>query len=127
MHKGFLRASAFLGAVSVTLGAFAAHQLKSVVADGVVQVFYTGVQYQFYHVFALLAVAILYKEYRNSFMRAAGILFIIGIIFFSGSLYLLTYKDATLSSGFKWVWPFTPIGGVFFITGWLCLALGIRK
>lgn len=127
MHKGYLKTAAFLGALSVILGAFAAHKLKSLVADTVVATFETGVRYMFYHVFALLAVGILYQYFPNKLLKTAGTLFILGIIFFSGSLFLLTYKEAMVLPGLKWAGPITPIGGVYFIGGWIFLGLGIKK
>jgi uncharacterized membrane protein YgdD (TMEM256/DUF423 family) len=126
MHKGYLRITAFLGALSVTLGAFAAHYLKSVLAEKEVLVFETGVRYQMYHSLALGLVAVLYKEYPNKYMQWAGTFFILGISFFSGSLYVLTYKNAYNIQGLQWIGPVTPLGGVLFIAGWLCLALGIK-
>ena len=127
MHKSYLRIAALLGALSVLLGAFAAHGLKRWVDQTSVSVFETGVRYQFYHVFALALAAILYKEYRNKWMEWSGAFFIIGIIFFSGSLYLLTYKAMAAIDGLRWVGPVTPLGGMFFIIGWICLAVGIKK
>lgn len=127
MHKGYLKTAALLGALSVILGAFAAHGLKKIVDEHTVAVFETGVRYQFYHVFALALVAILYKEYSNKMLVTAGQLFILGTLFFSGSLYLLTFKAAANLDGLNWVGPITPIGGVCFIGGWVCLALGVKK
>lgn len=127
MHKGYLKTAAFLGALSVLLGAFAAHKLKTMVAETVVAIFDTGVRYMFYHALALLAVGILYQAFPTKLLKIAGIFFILGIVFFSGSLFLLTYKEALVLAGLKWVGPITPIGGLFFITGWLCLAFGIKK
>jgi uncharacterized membrane protein YgdD (TMEM256/DUF423 family) len=118
MHKGYL---------SVTLGAFAAHYLRSILTDKDIMVFETGVRYQLYHSLALGLVAVLYKEFPNKFMQWAGILFIAGIVLFSGSLYLLTYKNANALQGWQWVGPVTPLGGVLFIAGWLYLALGIKN
>ncbi len=89
MHKGYIKTAAILGALSVALGAFAAHTLKGSVSDYALEIFETSVRYQFYHVFALLAVGILYKEFPNKTMVWAGRLFIAGIILFSGSLYIL--------------------------------------
>ena len=91
MHKIFLRIAAILGALSVILGAFAAHGLKQVLSADQLQVFETAVRYQFYHVFALLAAGILYAAFPGKFMKWAGYLFIAGMILFSGSLYLLCY------------------------------------
>ncbi len=127
MHKTYLRTAAFLGAFSVLLGAFGAHKLKSLVAETVVTTFETGVRYMFYHVFALLAVGLLHQYFPNKLLKAAGTLFILGTILFSGSLFLLTYKEALVLPGFKWAGPITPIGGACFIGGWICLGLGIKK
>jgi uncharacterized membrane protein YgdD (TMEM256/DUF423 family) len=127
MHTGYLKTAALLGALSVALGAFAAHGLKKIVSESAVTIFETGVRYQFYHVFGLLAVAILYGNYPNQFMRWAGLAFIIGTVLFSGSLYLLTYKEAMSVNGLKWVGPVTPLGGLAFIAGWVMLFLGIKK
>ena len=125
MHKGYLKTAALLGALSVLLGAFAAHGLRKMVEEHTVASFETGVRYQFYHVFALAMVAILYKDISNQLIVRAGLFFIIGIFFFSGSLYLLTIKVAMGISGLNWLGPITPIGGLFFIVGWLCLFMGI--
>jgi uncharacterized membrane protein YgdD (TMEM256/DUF423 family) len=127
MHKVFLRLAAFLGAFSVMLGAFAAHGLKKNVNADAVLIFETAVRYQFYHVFALALTAILYKEYLNKWLKRAGILFVLGIVFFSGSLYILTYAAAVNFQGLKFVGVVTPIGGLLFIGGWLCLGAGIKR
>ena len=126
MLKGFLITAAILGALSVALGAFGAHALKAILTEQSIATYETAVRYQFYHVFALAITAILYKTYPNKLIKAAGQLFIIGMIFFSGSLYLLTYAAATGAS-FRWAGPITPLGGGMFIVAWTCLALGVRK
>jgi uncharacterized membrane protein YgdD (TMEM256/DUF423 family) len=118
MHKGLLKIAAFLGALSVILGAFAAHSLKSKVKPDVLAIFETGVRYQMYHVFAIFLAAILYKEFSTKSVEWAGKLFIIGIIIFSGSLYLLTYVKAIGADNFNWLGAITPFGGVAFIAGW---------
>ncbi|MEP6595298.1 MAG: DUF423 domain-containing protein [Ginsengibacter sp.] len=127
MHKGFIKTAAILGALSVALGAFAAHILKQRVSQDAVNIFEISVRYQFYHVFALLATGILYREYPNKFIKWAGIFFIAGIILFSGSLYLLTYIKGTAMPGFNWVGAITPLGGLSFILGWICLFAGVLK
>ena len=127
MHKGFIHLATFLGAFSVALGAFAAHKLKELVNDQVVRIFETGVRYQFYHVFALALAGIIYKEFSQTWIRYAGNFFIAGIICFSGSLYFLVVKEIAAVDGFRWVYIITPIGGMFFIIGWVCLGLGITK
>ena len=126
MHKGYIKTAAFLGALSVMLGAFAAHGLKQVANDQTIAIFETGTRYQFYHVFALALSALLYKSYPNKLITASGVLFILGIVFFSGSLYIYTYKIIYSIPFLNWIVFLTPIGGVLFIAGWLCLLLGIK-
>jgi uncharacterized membrane protein YgdD (TMEM256/DUF423 family) len=127
MHKNYLITASLLGAIAVALGAFGAHGLKKIVDTDTVATFQTGVQYQMYHALALLAAAILFERFSNKWIKWAGAGFIIGIVLFSGSLYLLTALKATDQVGLKGVGIITPVGGVFFIAGWLFLFLGIMK
>ncbi len=127
MHKGFLIWAALLGALAVALGAFGAHGLKQVVPAETVATFETGVRYQFYHVFGLLAIGILYSSENGRYLKWAGNLFLLGILLFSGSLYLLTALKATDVVGLSGIGIITPFGGLCFIAGWLMLALAIRK
>lgn len=116
-----------MGALAVILGAFGAHKLKELVPPETVSTFQTGVTYQFYHVFALLATGILFAQLPGSQLEWAGRCFIIGILLFSGSLYLMTILKMTGNVGLKGIGILTPIGGVFFIAGWICLLLGLLK
>ena len=127
MHKIYLKTAAFLGALSVMLGAFAAHGLKNIADEQTITIFNKGVQYQFYHVFALALVAVLFKTYPNKLIRATGVLFLLGIGLFSGSLYIYTFKTIYAVAGLNWIVFLTPIGGLLFIAGWVCLALGIKE
>ena len=127
MQKSFLKTAAFLGALSVILGAFGAHALKQLVSDKSLSTFETGVRYQFYHVAALFITGILYKEFTNNYLQWAGRLFCLGMLLFSGSLYLLSFIELANMPGLKWIGAITPIGGVCFISGWLMLAIGIQK
>ncbi len=127
MHKSFIRAAALLGALAVALGAFGAHALRGKIADAAVSTFQTGVQYHFYHVLAILAAGILYKDFSNKLIVWAADLFILGIFLFSGSLYVLTGLIAAAKPGFEWVGIITPIGGLAFIAGWFCLFIGVSK
>ena len=126
MHKGFIKTAAILGALSVMLGAFAAHGLKKILSADDLQIFETAVRYQFYHVFALLAIGILYKEFPGKLMVWSGRLFIAGIIIFSGSLYLLCYVKYN-QLPLNWVGAITPFGGAAFIAGWVMLLLAVVK
>ena len=127
MHKGFLKTAAILGALSIALGAFAAHGLKQFISDYAMNVFETGVRYQFYHVFALLFTAIIFKEFNNKFVKWAGISFITGIILFCGSLYGITIANAMLLPRYTWLGAITPVGGLSFILGWIFLFIGCFK
>lgn len=123
MHKGFVTTGAALGALAVALGAFGAHGLKKIADAETVQVFQTGVQYQMYHSVALLVAGILYEKCSQKLVRISGILFILGVVLFSGSLYLLTTGRAGGTTSFDKAGIITPFGGVSFIAGWVFLFL----
>jgi uncharacterized membrane protein YgdD (TMEM256/DUF423 family) len=123
MNKNYLQVAALLAALSVALGAFGAHGLKSIVSEQSLITYETGVRYQFYHVFALFITGILYREQHAGAFRIAYWLFITGIILFSGSLYLL----AVLAPEYRFLGAITPFGGVAFIAGWVQLMLAVRK
>lgn len=127
MNKRFLIVAVILGALSVALGAFAAHGLKKILDTYSISIFETGVRYQFYHVFALLATGILFQNFNNKYIVRAGNFFIAGIACFSGSLYLLSFKQLLNIECLKWIAFITPIGGVLFILGWIFLLVGIVK
>ena len=121
MHKTFLVAASIMGALAVGLGAFAAHALKRMVDETTVNVFHTGVEYQFYHTLALLGVGVLYAQFPNVWTVRAGWCFIIGTILFSGSLYAITLLRASGGGSIGYAGIVTPIGGLFFIAGWISL------
>ena len=127
MSKSFLSLGAFFGALAVALGAFGAHGLKKIAPDHVVEVFKTGVQYQIYHALALLVVAVVYDRVQNNFIKWSAYLFVIGIVFFSGSLYLITALKASDNNVSAFIGVLTPLGGLFFILGWLSLLVGSFK
>jgi uncharacterized membrane protein YgdD (TMEM256/DUF423 family) len=115
-QKQVLLIACILGALSVALGAFAAHGLKKMVDAYYLEIFEKAVKYQFYHTFAILAIGVLMNQFGNTNFNLPVYLFLAGIFFFSGSLYLMTFNQP------KWVGPITPIGGLCFIAGWLTLA-----
>lgn len=127
MPKTFLLIGTLLGALSVILGAFAAHGLKKIVPPDSISTFETGVRYQFYHTFALLAIGILMERFQGPLLIWAGYFFIAGIVLFSGSLYLLTLLKATENVGLSRIGIVTPIGGLFLVAGWIILFIGIMK
>jgi len=122
MNNLFLVLAGLNGFIAVSLGAFAAHGLKSMLGPDLLATFQTGVQYQMYHSLALLAVGILVLQFpAQTGLRIAGFLFLAGIIIFSGSLYVLAL------SGIRWLGAITPIGGVAFLAGWALLAWSMLR
>src|ERR1041385_2906485 len=92
MHKGFLLSGAIFGGLAVALGAFGAHGLEKLTSDEkILQGFRTGVEYQIYHSLVLMILGILVERFRNPSVIWAGTLFVLGIILFCGSLYLLAF------------------------------------
>ncbi len=122
----------FLGAVAVALGALGAHALKGKLETGLITPdllngFDTGVKYHMYHTFAMLAVVLLKLKFDSKFLTWAYHLFFWGIILFSGSLYFLCTRNLYGADWLKFLGPITPIGGLLFVAGWLCLALSAIK
>lgn len=115
----FIATAALFGGFSVAGGAFASHALKDKLTDRALAIFETGARYQMYHALALLLVALLLSRVQESptFFAVAGWAFIAGTIIFSGSLYALSLTDI------KWLGAITPLGGVAYIVGWICLAV----
>jgi uncharacterized membrane protein YgdD (TMEM256/DUF423 family) len=110
--------AALAGLLGVGLGAFGAHALQARLTPELLAVFETGVRYQMYHAFALLAVAWGWARWPTRTFTISGWLFIAGIVLFSGSLYALAL------TGNKGLGAVTPVGGLAFLGGWLCLAIG---
>jgi uncharacterized membrane protein YgdD (TMEM256/DUF423 family) len=117
MAKLFITLASLSGMLAVMLGAFGAHGLRGKLDDHATGIFETAVQYHFYHSLALLAVGIIaLTQPQTALLKSSGWLFLVGILVFSGSLYLLAV------SGVKWLGAITPLGGLAFIAGWACLA-----
>lgn len=127
MYKPAITAGAIFAALAVILGAFGAHALKEVLQPDQLQTFETAVKYQFYHSFALLATGIIFSSFPFRQIRLASTFFIIGILLFSGSLYALTLLKMNGQVGLGGVGIITPIGGLFFIAGWLMLLWGVGR
>lgn len=118
----FIILAGLFGFLAVALGAFGAHGLRDIVEPSYLTVWHTGVQYQMYHSLALLSVALLAVNYINPTLAkwAAGA-FVIGILLFSGSLY------AIVLLGIRDLGFITPIGGLFFLAGWVLVVLAALK
>lgn len=128
MHKNYFIAAALFGGSAVALGAFGAHGLQKMTSDpSVLHGFETGVQYQMYHAITLLLTGAWAERNPDKWVGRAAFCFILGILLFSGSLYLLTFLKIQESSAVKFVGPVTPIGGLLFIMGWLCLLVAVLR
>lgn len=125
MTNLFLSLAAVSGFLAVAIGAFGAHGLESVLNADSMRTYQTGVQYHFYHTMALLGVGLLAMQIEPSrLLTIAGWAFVVGIVLFSGSLYILSI------SGIRWLGAITPLGGLAFLIGWGCLfwlALSVRS
>lgn len=128
-----IRLAAFSGAVAVIVGAFGAHTLKSVFDTHQLEtakllgIYEKGVQYHFYHTLALAFTGLLaYRFPENKWLPRAAGLFCTGILFFSGSLYVLACREL-LPFSVAWIGPVTPIGGLCFIGGWVSLLIATRN
>ena len=113
--------SAMSACTSVALGAFAAHGLKSRLSTQMMDVFQTGVQYQMSHSLAILLLVILYRNWPHQWLIYGALAMAVGILLFSGSLYLLAMTQI------KWFGPVTPLGGLCFIGGWICLLVAASQ
>ena len=114
----FLAAGALGGLLTVALGAFAAHALRHQISPEMLLVFNKGVLYQGLHALALLATGIMSSRNPSRSLSAAGWGFLLGIVLFSGSLYLLAM------TGSSWLGMVTPVGGLSFLIGWFSLLIG---
>ena len=119
MDRTFFIIGSFLAGLAVVLGAFGAHGLKNLVAPELIGTWEKAVRYQIYHALALLilAWAITHWPENARLWSLGGWLFLAGVVFFSGSLYLLVL------SGIKWLGAITPLGGVAFGIGWLLVLI----
>jgi len=117
----FLSIGAISGALAVMLGAFGAHGLKAKLSEKMLANYMTGVEYHFYHTFAILAVGLLAMHFQSRALAGSGWAFVIGIVLFSGSLYVMALTGITKLGAI------TPIGGLAFIIGWVLLAISALK
>lgn len=127
LSKYYISIAAFLGALTVALGAFGAHTLKAVLSPAALITYETAVRYQMYHVVALLITGILMNKAASpkdqKLLSRAGLFFIDGIVLFSGSLYFIVAKPFLGIEGLPWVGVITPMGGLLWMVAWVLLAL----
>lgn len=120
-QRTILITAAVFMALAVILGAFGAHALKKVLSPEMLTIYHTGVEYQFYHALGLLIIGLTGFHIQSKYLNWAGLLLTLGIIIFSGSLYVLTL------TGIKVLGAITPLGGVSFIVGWIYFAVAFIK
>lgn len=126
MNKPIIIVASVFGILAVILGAFGSHGLKSLLDPAGIEVWKTAVSYQFYHTFALLFLALVpASEIKN--VKLTAWFFVLGILFFSGSLYLISLKDILGISQLSILGPITPLGGLCFILGWFSLLYAAFK
>lgn len=121
MAMNHLWAGAICAFLAVALGAFGAHGLARSIPGDLLEAYGTGVDYHMFHSLALVAVGLLQRHAPSAAAHWAGVLFLVGIVVFSGSLYVLAV------SGLRQLGMVTPVGGVAFLAGWIALALAARK
>jgi uncharacterized membrane protein YgdD (TMEM256/DUF423 family) len=126
VQKVFLVAAALAGLLAVTLGAFGAHSLRPLITSDQLSMWDKGVQYQIYHALAMFMCYLYLRKESSVYIRNAGLCFMCGIVCFSGSLYLLATRDLTHIPTVI-VGPITPIGGFFFIAGWVFVLVQALK
>ena len=125
MQKVFLLLAGLSGATNILLGAMASHWLKDQLNYWELNTFETAARYQMYHTLGLLGLAVLMKFYSSKLLIYAGVLFILGIALFSGSLYLMSISEIVYRPSLDMLAPLTPIGGGAFIIGWLLISVSI--
>jgi uncharacterized membrane protein YgdD (TMEM256/DUF423 family) len=121
MLKTFVLLGSVNAFLSVALGAFGAHGLKSKISPDMLAVYQTGVHYQMMHALGLILIGILAEKWASPLISWSGWALFVGIILFSGSLYALSI------SGIRILGAITPLGGVSFLLGWVLLAIAAYK
>lgn len=124
MERKIIATAAFLGLTAIILGAFGAHALKNYLSPEQLISFETGVKYQIYHALFLLFLGLSGVLLMDKTKKLLYWLVVLGVILFSGSIYLLTTKNVT-GIDFKFLGPITPIGGMLLITAWIVLLVKV--
>lgn len=120
-RSSLISAGAALGFLAVGLGAFGTHGLRDRITPEMLAVWHTGVEYHLAHALAAVLAGVLFRMNPVPLIRVAGWLFVAGTVLFSGSLYVLAV------TGLRWLGAITPLGGVCFLAGWVCLAIGAAR
>lgn len=124
-HKNIVITACLLAILAIALGAFGAHGLKPLISADSLAAFQTGVTYQMYHALALLALALI-PGLGLQKVKMVFRIFVLGIFFFCGSLYILALKTV-LPFSVSFLAPVTPVGGLLLISGWALLTYSVVK
>ena len=127
MRKDILIKASVLGILAIVLGAFGAHALKSVLPAEKLISYETGVRYQMYQALALIGIYVISQKEDVKQFKIAALLMFYGVVLFSGSIYILSFKDILHIESLKFLGPVTPIGGFIMILGWVYLLIGALK
>lgn len=119
--RWLIATGAVFAGIGVAAGAFGAHGLRSLLAPDMLAVYETAVRYQMYHAFGLIVAGIVAHFHPSRLLRMAGWMFVLGILIFSGSLFLL------ILANIRWLGALTPVGGLCFIAGWVLLTAGVIR
>tara|TARA_Y100000590_G_C15529988_1_gene942771 strand:- start:45 stop:443 length:399 start_codon:yes stop_codon:yes gene_type:complete len=114
-NVNYFAIGAILGCTTIIIGAFGAHGLKNILDEYSKSIFEKAILYQMFHTIAILLLGTIEKLMPNINLYIPGLLFLLGIIIFSGSLYVLAITSI------KWMGAITPIGGLLFIIGWIII------
>lgn len=126
MNKRIILTASFFGFAAVALGAFGAHGLENKIGEDQLETWETAVDYQFYHTIALLFLAT-FSRAKNTYIKFSFITFTLGILLFSGSLYVLSTRTITDFGSATILGPITPVGGLCFLLGWAGLFVATIK
>lgn len=117
----YIKTGFAIAAFCVLLGAFASHFLKDLLGESELAIFDTGTKYLFYHALAIIIISLNNRKFNQSILDLSVFLFLGGMVFFTGSLYLLSTRVIWGGDSYEWLGALTPIGGVLFISGWFLL------
>lgn len=126
MNRRIILTASFFGAVAVILGAFGAHGLKNIISADALAIWTKGIEYQFYHTFALLFLST-FARFRTKLVDISYYCFTIGTLLFSGSLYLLATREVLHLNFVNFIGPITPVGGLLLVAGWIFLFFAALK
>jgi len=126
MNKFHLSLGGIVLLLAVITGAFGAHLIENQLGPRAAEIFDTGVKYQFYHGLAIIMIELIRRDLHSKLFHFSIYALFTGILLFSGSLYVLAFKDM-MGPALQYIGPITPIGGLFFIIGWALFVLGVIR